>query len=135
LWGSDHRAELVLPLIERCDLALAGDHELAEIFSQGDPRELARRCAGHGPREVVVRCQGKVGVFRKPEEWFEVEFETEETADPMGAGDAFNAGYIAARLGGKESPDAARFAIHCGRAVATCPGDTAGFPRGLPAVK
>ena len=129
LWGSDRRVELVLPLIERCDLVLAGNQELAEIFGQAGPEELARRCAERGPCEVVVRCDDRVGAFRKPNEWTELLIQPEPTPDPMGAGDAFNAGYIASCLLGKQIDEALRFAVHCGRAVATSPGDTAGFPR------
>jgi 2-dehydro-3-deoxygluconokinase len=129
LWGSDRRVDLVLPLIERCDLVLAGDQELSEIFGQAEPEELARRCAQRGPREVVVRGNEKIGAFTKPNEWSELPIHTEHTLDPMGAGDAFNAAYIASCLLGKQVDEALRFAVHCGRAVATSPGDTAGFPR------
>jgi 2-dehydro-3-deoxygluconokinase len=129
LWGSDRRVELVLPLIERCDLVLAGDQELTEIFGQAEPEELARRCAQLGPREVVVRCDDRIGVLRKAGEWTELPIQTEPTPDPMGAGDAFNAAYIASCLLGRPINEALRFAVHCGRAVATSPGDTAGFPR------
>ena len=73
LWGSDRRAELVLPFIERCDLLLAGAEELEEILTGAAGRvgvqlgcgigggrwarseALARRATAHGPREVVVR--------------------------------------------------------------------------------
>jgi sugar/nucleoside kinase (ribokinase family) len=92
LWGSDRRVELVLPLIERCDLVLAGDEELIEIFGEAEPEELARRCAQRGPSEVVVRGDHQVGTFRKDIGWTELKIQTEKTPDPMGAGDAFNAG-------------------------------------------
>ncbi len=131
LWGSDRRVELVLPLIRCCDLVLAGDQELAEIFGQGEPQELARRCLQDGPREVVVRCDDRVGSFASTSGWLEVGIQPETTSDPMGAGDAFNAGYIASRLCGKSTDEALRFAVHCGRAVAISPGDTSGFPRNL----
>jgi len=129
LWGSDRRVELVLPLIERCNLVVAGEQELAEIFGQAKPEELARRCAQRGPREVVVRCDDRVGTLRVSGEWTELPIQAEQTSDPMGAGDAFNAGYIASCLLGKPIDETLRFAVHCGRAVATSPGDTAGFPR------
>ena len=129
LWGSDRRVELVLPLIERCDLVLAGDQELIEMFGQAEPEEIARRCAERGPREVVVRCDNQVGTLRKDTGWTELKIQTENTPDPMGAGDAFNAGYLACSLVGKSTEETLQFAVHCGRAVATTPGDTAGFPR------
>jgi 2-dehydro-3-deoxygluconokinase len=128
LWGSDRRAELVLPLIERADLVMAGDQELAEIFGPAEPEELARRCAEAGPREVVVRCDHKVGAWRHKEGWTELPIQMEHTPDPMGAGDAFNAGYIASCLQQRKVQDSLHFAIRCGRAVATSAGDTAGFP-------
>ena len=131
LWGSDRRVELVLPLIQCCDLVLAGDQELAEIFGQSEPQELARRCVQRGPREVVVRCDDRVGSFTNARGWSELKIQSEPTPDPMGAGDAFNAAYIASCLLGKSVDEALRFAVHCGRAVATTPGDTSGFPRNL----
>jgi 2-dehydro-3-deoxygluconokinase len=131
LWGSDRRVELVSPLIRCCDLVLAGDQELAEMFGQAEPQELARRCLQLGPREVVVRCDDRVGSLTSTGEWREVAIQSEPAPDPMGAGDAFNAGYIACRLANKDVDDALRFAVRCGRAVALSPGDTAGFPRDL----
>jgi 2-dehydro-3-deoxygluconokinase len=129
LWGSDHRVDLVLPLIERCDLVLAGDQELIEMFGQAEPEDLARRCAERGPREVVVRCDNQVGTLRKDTGWTGLRIQTVNTPDPMGAGDAFNAGYLACSLAGRSIEETLQFAVHCGRAVATSPGDTAGFPR------
>ena len=131
LWGSDRRVELVLPLIRCCDLVLAGDQELAEIFGHADPQELARRCLQHGPREVVVRCDDLVGSLTNVSGWSEIKIQSESTADPMGAGDAFNAAYIGCRLVGKSVDEALPFAIRCARAVALSPGDTSGFPRNL----
>lgn len=131
LWGSDRRVELVLPLIQACDLVLAGDQELAEIFGNGEPQQLARRCVQHGPREVVVRSDDRVGSFTNTRGWSELQIQTEHAPDPMGAGDAFNAAYIASCLLGKNVDVALAFAVHCGRAVATSAGDTTGFPRNL----
>jgi sugar/nucleoside kinase (ribokinase family) len=80
LWGSDRRAALVLPFIERCNLLLSGVSELEEILSaagraggsgeSGGSREagganaaeaLAWRATAHGPREVVVRSATTIG--------------------------------------------------------------------------
>jgi 2-dehydro-3-deoxygluconokinase len=131
LWGSDRRVELVLPLIQGCDLVLAGEQELTEMFGQAEPQELARRCVQRGPHEVVVRCDDRVGSFTNTRGWSELKIKSEPTPDPMGAGDAFNAGYIASCLLGKNVEESLRVAVHCGRAVATSPGDTAGFPLNL----
>ena len=134
LWGSDRRADLVQGLVERCDLLLGGEGELAEIFGDGDGETIARRCAARGPLEVVVRGRDHVGALSTHGEWVEMEDPRGLAAiDPVGAGDAFNAGYVAVRLRGGSVPEALRAGAHCGAAVVTSVGDTAGFPTALPA--
>ena len=157
LWGSERRAELVRPLIDRCDLLLTGMSELEELL--GDPnsakafparrsaegakaaaerasthdwsaKALAERARLRGPREVVVRSAASVGVLTA-DGWHELEIRRDDAVDPIGAGDAFNAGYIAVRLRGGPVDEALRAGVRCGAAVTTSPSDTAGFPRSL----
>ena len=133
LWGSDRRAELVRPLIDRCDLLLAGASELLELVGDGDDwsaKALAERAQARGPREVVVRGAASVGVLTA-DGWQELEIRRDDAVDPIGAGDAFNAGYIAVRLRGGPVDEALRAGVRCGAAVTTSPSDTAGFPRSL----
>jgi 2-dehydro-3-deoxygluconokinase len=145
LWGSDRRAELVRPLIDRCDLLLAGASELLELVGDGDDRSakasaerthdrsakaLAVRAQSRGPREVVVRGAASVGVLTA-DGWQELGIRRDDAVDPIGAGDAFNAGYIAVRLRGGPVDEALRAGVRCGAAVTTSPSDTAGFPRSI----
>jgi 2-dehydro-3-deoxygluconokinase len=130
LWGSDRRAELVRPFIDNCDLLLAGAQELAEILGTGDADALARRAAGRGPREIVVRDANTIGALSEGV-WRELDITRDAAVDPIGAGDAFNAGYIATRLRGGTIDDALRAGARCGAAVTTAVSDTSGFPRTL----
>jgi 2-dehydro-3-deoxygluconokinase len=131
LWGSDRRRELVLGLLERCDVLLGGEAELAELAGgAADLPSLARWCAARGPIEVVIRGRDRLAAWSAGGQWVEVEDERQAGAvDPVGAGDAFNAGYVAARLRERPVGDALRAGARCGRAVANALGDTAGFPR------
>jgi 2-dehydro-3-deoxygluconokinase len=142
LWGSDRRAELVRPLVERCDLLLTGAVELAEILAGGGgsgrpgasgrsdegAEHLARAAAAIGPREVVIRDSALVGALADGS-WHAVEIRRDAVVDTIGAGDAFNAGYLSARLRGQSIEDALRLAMTCGAAVTASMSDTAGFPR------
>jgi len=137
LWGSDRSRELVVPFVERCDLLLCGDAELAEILgadvsgaaAQGaTPEVLARRALALGPREVVVRGARSIGVLAGGS-WSSLEIHRDAAVDAIGAGDAFNAGYIAVRIGGGTIDTALRAGARCGAAVTTSVSDTAGFPR------
>ena len=131
LWGSARRAELVAGFVDRCDLLLGGADELREIFNASDSDEsLARHAAGRGPKEIVVRGARTVGALCDGS-WRTAPIERRDVVDAIGAGDAFNAGYIAVRLRGGSIDAALRAAVRCGAAVTTSPSDTSGFPRSL----
>jgi 2-dehydro-3-deoxygluconokinase len=138
LWGSVRRRELVRPFIERCDLLLAGDAELGEILGAevrgaevrgaGAAEALARLASALGPREVVVRGAESIGVLADGS-WTAIDIQRDAAVDPIGAGDAFNAGYIAVRIRGGAIDAALRSGARCGAAVTTSVSDTAAFPR------
>jgi 2-dehydro-3-deoxygluconokinase len=133
LWGSDRRATLVRPYVEQCDLLLCGLSEIAEVLSASeslDAEALARLAAATGPREVVVRGPSAIGSLADGV-WRELGIRRDAAVDPIGAGDAFNAGYIAVRLRGGTVDSALRAGVQCGTAVTTAVSDTAGFPKDL----
>ena len=93
-----------------------------------DADALARAAAAIGPREVVVRDASIVGALADGA-WRAIDIRRDAVVDAIGAGDAFNAGYISARLRGQSIEDALELAVRCGTAVTTSVSDTAGFPR------
>jgi 2-dehydro-3-deoxygluconokinase len=149
LWGSNRRAELVRPFVERANLLLTSVDELEEILGAGRAGEagggrgtggenrddgaeaLARTAAAIGPREVVIRGAATIGALVDGA-WRTLEIRRGAVVDPIGAGDAFNAGYIATRLRGGSVDEALRAGVSCGTAVTTAVSDTAGFPRTRP---
>jgi 2-dehydro-3-deoxygluconokinase len=134
LEGSDRRAELVRRYVERCDLLLTGIDELVEVLGSvatTSADALARTASAIGPREVVIRGHAAVGALADGA-WHTLDIRRDAVVDPIGAGDAFNAGYIATRLRGGTVDEALKAAVYCGTAVATAIGDTTAFPRSLP---
>ena len=130
LWGSDRRAELVRPLVERCDLLLSGAGRTGRDRGgrKGRGQEGRRGEAGEGaaesealavsgdeagPAEVVVRGATLVGALADGV-WREIAIRRGDAVDPVGAGDAFNAGYIAVRLRGGSIDEALKAGVHCG---------------------
>jgi 2-dehydro-3-deoxygluconokinase len=133
LWGSGRRAALVRPFVEHCDLLLCGAGEIAEVLGttdEGNSEALARLAAAAGPSEVVVRSAATIGALAGGV-WCEMEIRRDAAVDPIGAGDAFNAGYIAVRLRGGTVESALRAGASCGAAVTTAVSDTSAFPRTL----
>jgi 2-dehydro-3-deoxygluconokinase len=127
LWGSDRARELVLPLLERSDLLLGGEHELAELVGGPGGRALAERCRELGPREVVLKRGAGGAAALTPKAWVEHRPTPSFDVDPVGAGDAFNAGYLAARLSGASVEEALERGARSGADVASTVGDTGSF--------
>jgi 2-dehydro-3-deoxygluconokinase len=129
LWGSDRAEELIAPLIARADLLLGGETELGAFVGDLSGEPLARACRRLGPAEVVVKRGSRgAGALDEDGEWHEHAGEPVRDVDPVGAGDAFNAGYLAARLAGAPIQEALAAGAGCGAAVASAVGDTEGFP-------
>jgi 2-dehydro-3-deoxygluconokinase len=123
LWGSDRARQLVLPLVERCDIVLGGEHELTSLLG-GTGESSARRCSELGPREVVVkRGAGGACVLTPDGDWLEFRALAADEVDPVGAGDAFNAGYLGSRLGGGSCAEALEAGGFAGAAAVGVFGD------------
>ena len=125
LWGSDRALELIGPLIARCDVLLAGERELGSLLgARGET--LARRAAELGPREVVLKRGADGAAALAPDgTWRERRPVPVIDVDPVGAGDAFNAAYIAARLQGGDVDDGLDAGTSAGAEAARVFGDTA----------
>lgn len=130
LWGSHRAVALVGPLIRSCDLVLGGLQEIRAFADASTPEGSARAMAARGPREVVVK-QGRAGAgaLDPAGRWHEVAPAPVPDVDPVGAGDAFAAGYLHARLAGAEVPEALAEGARCGAAAASTFGDVCRVPR------
>ena len=130
LWGSDRPVALIEPLLGSCDLVLGGVDEL-RVFEDAPTNEgLAQAFARRGPREVVVKDgRSGAGALDSEGRWHEVAPVPVGDVDPVGAGDAFDAGYLHARLNDADVPEALAEGARCGAAVAATVGDAEGVQR------
>jgi len=91
----------------------SGEEEIVPLAGDG-PVEAAARALVEGKRTIIARL-GEAGAFVAwPGGEAHVRGFPVKVADTLGAGDAFNAGYIAARLASLSEPDSVRW----GNAVA-----------------
>jgi 2-dehydro-3-deoxygluconokinase len=124
LWSTYDAAPVLRDLVSRADIVFAGPEE-ADLV--GAPTLDA--LAGLGPTEVIIKdgargCTALIdGVsLRAPALPVRV-------VDPVGAGDAFVAGYLAERLAGEPAEARLRTAIAAGAFAVTVPGDCEGLAR------
>jgi 2-dehydro-3-deoxygluconokinase len=132
LWGSELAVELISPLIRSADLVFGGIDELRAFAPGASAEEVARALAGRGPKEVAVkRGSAGAGALDPDGRWHEVAPAPAREVDPVGAGDAFDAGYLWVRVRGGSVPDALAEGARCGAAVAGAIGDAEGVPRAV----
>jgi len=113
LWTpSDARAfaESVLP---RARYVFIGRAEAKTIFGvSGDPERVLDHLARHAPKATIALLQGSDGstVLNDGRIWRPTIRHAVQMIDPIGAGDAYAAGYIWATLGGRLPQDAVNIA-------------------------
>lgn len=130
LWGSERAEELIGPLIADADVFLGGEEETRRLTGALDPVELAESIRDLGPREVVIK-RGPRGAIALDEDGtvHHQDAIPVPVVEVVGAGDAFNAGYLRYRQLGAEVAEALRVGALCGAAVVTGMGDFETFPR------
>jgi 2-dehydro-3-deoxygluconokinase len=85
--------------------------------------------AALGPAEVVVKDGARGCAALIKGERYDLPALPVTVVDPVGAGDAFVAGYLADRMAGAAPLDRLRTAIAVGAFSVTVPGDCEGLPR------
>jgi 2-dehydro-3-deoxygluconokinase len=128
LWPPDRAAAVCRDLAARADLVFAGDDEAELLGLAGDPAELARGLAELGAGHAVVKLGERGAVAAVDGRLHAVDPVPVPAVDPVGAGDAFVAGYLAETLAGRPVPERLATAAACGAFAVTVPGDWEGFP-------
>jgi sugar/nucleoside kinase (ribokinase family) len=101
----------ILPLIKRTSILFATDHEIRTLTGTDDYQAGCKEIASLGP-EIVVFKRGKDGAYLFSQKG-EAEFRPQkksEVIDNTGAGDVFNAGFLAGLLLGRHLDDCLAFA-------------------------
>lgn len=125
LWSRFEAAGVLRDLVSRADIVFAGPEEAA-LFVGGD--DVLAGLAKLGPAEVVVKdgargCEALVDGERLRADVLPV-----TVVDPVGAGDAFVAGYLVERMAGADIRQRLTTAIAAGAFAVTVPGDCEGLP-------
>ncbi|MFB7979616.1 sugar kinase [Streptomyces vinaceus] len=129
LWNREEAAAELTHLVSRADLVFAGPEEASLIVPEAAPATMARTLLALGPREAVLKlgARGAVAVTHGGEAVQDIVPVT--LVDPIGAGDAFVAGYLAGLLDGTDLRGRLLLAATCGAFAVAAPGDWEGLPR------
>ncbi len=128
LWTSSEARDVLRELVQNVDILMPSQSEGEILFGSDDPAEIAGAALDLGVRVVVVK-RGAEGCFvadrriSRAIPGFLVKVE-----DTIGAGDAFNAGFIAGLLEGKSLVESAELGNAAGAFAVTTTGDVEGLP-------
>lgn len=120
LWPSDRAMKTaMIEGYKAATLALPTFSDDQALFGDATPADCARRISGYGVKEIAVKDGGNPCVVSVDTNLFSVAPEpVQDIVDTTGAGDSFNAGYIAARMSNREPVDAAKLGHHvAGRVI------------------
>lgn len=119
--GQVQPSAVLADLASRADVVLLGTDEATEVFGTDDPQRL--RALIPQPRILVVKDAARgATAFEGDEEVTEPALRV-EVVEPIGAGDAFAAGYLKGLLGGRDQRARLRLGHVCAAAVLMVDGD------------
>lgn len=108
LWSSPEVARDAYEHMYRiCDLVLPTDEDEEMLFGAEKPEEVVRRLQSFGVEEVVLKMGPNGCLIASQLEQELVPSEVVSVVDSTAAGDSFNAGFIAAKINGETSSQAA----------------------------
>ena len=126
LWSEAEAAPVLERLARRANVVLGDPDELALAARADDP---AAALLAAGVSTVVTKL-GAAGVRARTSDGQDLALPAlaVRAVDPVGAGDAFCAGFIAARLDGLDVGTGLGWGVACGAAVVSVDGDIDGLP-------
>ncbi|MEW6637642.1 MAG: sugar kinase [Actinomycetota bacterium] len=127
LWSPSQASAFVEEILPLVDLLFVGDDEARTLWGRDDVG-LLRRLRDRGPAEVVLKRGDRGSAVFDGESLLEHPgFEVDEI-DPIGAGDAFAAGYLAGHLWKQPAEERLRLGNAMGAMSVATAGDYEGLP-------
>ncbi len=133
LWSDEAAAPSLRELAAKVDVVLGSPDEVAVVTGRPateEPLALAGALLALGPDIAVLKLGpgGALAIERGGSPVRRSALQVDRVVDPVGAGDAFVAGWIAARLDGEDLDTAIEAANACGAAAVGAEGDMTGLP-------
>jgi 2-dehydro-3-deoxygluconokinase len=129
LWTVEQAREVMFPLIRRSTILLGGLEELSLLLQVDDPDAAADWALDQGLSLAVVKLGADGALVATAAERRTIPpFTIPRVVDTVGAGDGFDAGFIAARLLGRDPWQAAELGNVVGAHALMVEGDYEGYP-------
>jgi 2-dehydro-3-deoxygluconokinase len=131
LWSPEAARAALAPILMQCDVLLMGHEDAEAVLGHfDDEQQLLEMAASLGPAVVVLKRAERGALALAGGQRYEAPaVPVERVIDPVGAGDGFDAGFLAGLLRGDDTPAALALGARVGAASVAALGDYAGYPR------
>jgi 2-dehydro-3-deoxygluconokinase len=129
LWTKE---EFRSTLLDRADIILPGMDEAEILTGESEAEAAAKALFAHSPTlQLVIIKEGSDGTtaFTREGKTFSPAVKLPRVVDPVGAGDAFAAGFLTGQLRGMDLAASLALANRCGAHATTASGDIEVFAR------
>ena len=128
LWTRDEARSHLAPLAEGCAVVFGDDDELCLLTGQATAAGAGAALFDHGVAQVVRKLGAAGAEALLPARAVRAPGHAVRVVDPVGAGDAFVAGYVSAILDGADPSAALARGNLCGAYAVSAVGDTTALP-------
>jgi 2-dehydro-3-deoxygluconokinase len=128
LWDRASASDTLRQVVRGSDIVFATEYEAGLIVDECAAYDMAVAIAGLGPKEVVVKRGADGAVSYVEGQAFEEPALQVAVVDPVGAGDAFAAGYLSEWMNCADPAARLAAAVSSGCFAVTVPGDWEGMP-------
>jgi 2-dehydro-3-deoxygluconokinase len=130
LWSREEARGVIRDLVGHADVVLPGMDEAELLTGESDPRHAATALLALGPKLVIVKLGDQGALALSADGFLESPaVQIPRVVDPVGAGDAFAAGYLAGQVRGLDLAASLALANRCGAQAMLVPADQEGLPR------
>lgn len=129
LWGTTDYVPLIRSITMQSEIVLMGLDEAEVLFGERDVDKILDKLFNEGCAKYVAIKDGGNGAWAADKSTREkIPPYPCKPIEPIGAGDGFNAGFLAGILQGKDVVTAGRMGGICGALATQTPGDVEGYP-------
>lgn len=128
LWSAGKAREALRSIAQRVDLFLTSEEEASFITGEEDMKRAARHLQALGPGTVVIKLGADGAYALSSDQEALVPGIQVQVVETVGAGDAFNAGFLSGQLRGWDLENSLRLGNIMGGLATTAPGDVEGLP-------
>jgi 2-dehydro-3-deoxygluconokinase len=130
LWKPEEAQAALTPIIRACDILLMGHEDARAVLNVEHEEAMLEIAAAMGPKIVVLKRSERGALALADGVRYEAPaFPAERVIDPVGAGDGFDAGFLAGLLRGTTILEALTLGARVGAGSVAALGDYAGYPQ------